>query len=202
MQTPNNPTSGKIPNFVAQKPVDYEAIRILISREITRNTGVEGILEEPETQDAPRPGLPYFSFKFTSPGIKSGDDDKRNILDGDGNPTNRWVSGGVRKMAISFHCYAKSHEEAYNYMGLWQAALDSEPVQENLRRGGVAVWVIGNVADLSQLLNTGYEGRSQLDCSFGVASNYVSDLGSMESVEVQGSISSGEDVLDIETNVP
>jgi hypothetical protein len=172
--------------------VDYNLIRKLFANQITAVTGLLAILEEPEGPVDKRPPLPYFSYKIMNPGMKSGDDSKAPVPDTSTQPptpTSIWNSGGVRKMMVDFNVYATSHEEAFNYMMTWQTALDLEDVQAALRLLGVAVWVIGNVADLSKLLNTGYEGRAHLDCSFGIAANLQSDLGSIDSVTVTGTVS-------------
>lgn len=185
-------------------PLDYNKVRQAIAREIIKVTGLDPnkvIYLEPEQVNQPRPPKPYFGFKFTSPAQKIGDDDKRNVLDANGNPTTQWVSGGVRKLTVSFECFGTSHEEAYNYMGLWQTSLDMENVQADLRTYGLAVWQIGNVADLSALLNTGYEGRAQMDCFFGIAMNLVSDLGSMETVEVKGTINTNQGTVTTDQTV-
>lgn len=182
-------------------PVDFNVIRKTFVAEIAKVTNLTAILEEPETQNSPRPPAPYFSFKIITPAAKSGDDDKRNVPDSMGNPTVNWLSGGVRKMSVSFNCYGTSHEEAYNYMTLWQTALDLENIQEDLRRVGIAVWLIETVADLSQLLNTGYEGRAHLDVQFGIAVNLQSNLGEMDSVEVQGTIDTDSGVAHTDTTV-
>jgi hypothetical protein len=134
-------------------------------------------------------------MKMTTPAAKSGDDSKQNL----GGTV--WNSGGVRKMTVSFQTYGNTHEEAYNYMGLLQTALDLSDVQENLRRAGIAVWTIGNVADLSQLLNTGFEGRTQMDCTFGIAMNLSSDLGAEESVEVMGAVAVGSENINTDQTV-
>lgn len=177
-------------------PIGFNPIRKALANQIQLSTGLTSMLEEPEKPNQPRPDLPYISFKLTSPAIKSGDDSKQNVLDNLGQPTTVWNSGGVRKMMVSFQCYGNNHEEAYDYLSLLQASLDLEDVQENLRRSGVAVWTIGNVADLTKLLNTGYEGRAHMDCSFGIASNIQSDLGAMEEVTVEGTITSENKEID------
>lgn len=173
-------------------PFDYNAARAFFSKEILKVTGLTTILEEPETQHTPRPCLPYFSFKFTTPSQKYGDDTKENLLDNQGKPSTKWNSGGVRAMSVSFNCYGRSHEEAYNYMGLWQTALDLEDIQQDFRTAGIAVWDVGTVADLSQLLNTAYEGRAHMDSKFGFAMNMVSDLGAMEVANVDSQITTDQ----------
>lgn len=172
--------------------IDYRLIRKTFANLITKITGLVAVLEEPEGAYDKRPKLPYFSFKITSPGIKSGDDSKQQVLDNLGNPTSVWNSGGCRKMMVDFNCYAVTHEDAFDYMATWQTALDLEDVQQTLRQNGIAVWVIGTLADLSKLLNTGYEGRAHLDCSFGIAMNLQSDLGYMDKVPVGGAVTTDQ----------
>jgi hypothetical protein len=181
--------------------IDYNLIRKTIADQIQSVTGLISILEEAEGPYDKRPKLPYFSFKITTPGAKSGDDSKEQTLDDMGNPTSIWNSGGCRKMVIDFNAYATTHEEAFNYMATWQTALDLADIQQNLRAVGIAVWIIGTVADLSKLLNTGYEGRAHLECSFGVAMNLQSDLGYMDTVTVDGTITTdqGQEVETSET---
>lgn len=182
-------------------PIDFNLIRKTIANEITKVTGLIAIVAEPEQQDSRRPAKPYFDFKLTTPAAKSGDDTKSTVLDQFGEPTTFVNSGGVRKMTVEFNCFGTSHEEAYNYMGLWQTALDLANIQEDLRRAGIAVWIIGNLVDLSQLLNTAYEGRSHMECTFGIAMNLVSDLGQMDTVPIAGQVDSGKAINNIDTTV-
>jgi hypothetical protein len=179
--------------------VNYDTIRSTLADLIYSVTGIQGILEEPELPVDRRPKNPYFSFKITQPGLKSGDDSKQFI----GGPTGGvWNSGGCRKMTIDFNCYADTHEQAFNYMATWQTALDLEDVQQTLRAIGVAVWVIGTVADLSKLLNTGYEGRAHLDVSFGIAMNLQSDIGRISTAPVAGQVTTDQgNVVPVNTTV-
>lgn len=166
--------------------LDFNAIRIALVNAVKTATGLECILEEPVLQGAPRPALPYMSFKITTPAYKTGDDDAR-VVSG-----TTYNVGGQRRMTVSFHSYAVEHEDAYNYMGLLQSSFETQSIQEVLRRAGVAVWVIGTVADLSQLLNTGYESRAQMDVTFGIAANITEDLGEIDTVEVTGTITTDQ----------
>lgn len=176
--------------------IDYVKIRAAIAQQIEAVTGVTAVLEEAELPIDKRPALPYFSFKITTPGAKSGDDSKQQLLDANGKPTSVWNSGGCRKMVIDFNCYATTHEAAFNAMATWCTALDLEDIQQNLRSQGIAVWVIGTVADLSKLLNTGYEGRAHLECSFGVAMNLQSDLGFIQTAQVSGAVTTDQGATD------
>lgn len=175
--------------------LDYNQVRTAFIRAIMNTTGLDQnhvIVKEAEAPNYPRPTLPYIGLKILGPGIKSGDDSKLNVLDSSGNPTSQWTSGGVRKMVLSFDSYGTSHEQAYNLMALWQSALDEENNQAYLRSFGIAVWLIGNVEDLSALLETAYEGRAHLDCSFGIAVNLTTDLGEMDTVVVDGEVTTDQ----------
>lgn len=174
--------------------LDFNAIRIAFVRCMqgvlpkVQNKPMPVLYAEPETQNTPRPANPYMTLKFTTPSAKSGDDTKSWVKDSHGNPTTVVNSGGVRQMTVDFDSYGNSHEEAYNIMAIWQTALDLWDVQATLREAGVAVWIIGTVADLSQLLNTAYEGRAHMTCTFGIAMNLQSDQGEIDSVEVTGTV--------------
>lgn len=184
------------------KPIDFNEVRKAFIAEIMKVTGLDGnhvVVLQQEVPNSPRPTRPYMGMQFTTPAAKSGDDSKDYVS------ASKWNSGGVRKMSIQFDCYANSHEDAYNLMSLWQSSLDCWNVQEDLRRYGIAVWIIGNVADVSQLLNTGYEGRSQMDCTFGIAFNLEFDAGAEESVQVQGAVATnptGQTVIQTDQTIP
>lgn len=183
-------------NPIVPVPIDYNLIRKTFSNEIQRVTSTITVLEEATIQGAPRPQLPYFSFKLTTPGAKSGDDSQYYVA----NTT--FGRGGIRKMTISFHCYAQEQETAYNLMALWQGSLELFQTQANLKAAGVAVWLIGNVADLSQLLNTGYEGRSQMDVQFGVASNLTENLGEIDTAEITGTVDTLQGTVEVFVTAP
>lgn len=185
-----------------QLSVDFNVIRKMIANEIQKVTNLVAILEEPESTQAPRPRLPYFSFKLTTPAAKTGDDSSQLVANSYSGGKAQYSSGGVRRMSLSFHCYAEEHESAYNFMALWQSALELKGVQEDLRKVGIAVWIIGNVADLSQLLNTGYEARAQMDVQCGLAINLVETLGTVGTVNIDGTIDKGNSTLDLEFTVP
>jgi hypothetical protein len=170
-------------------PLNFNVIRKAIVDEVQKVTGRTCIMLEAEAPNAPRPDKPYFGMKFLTPAGKFGDDSQSPVLDGSGNPTTVWNFGGQRKMIVEFDCYGQSHEDAYNYLTLWQQALELETTQADLRLVGLAVCLNGEVADRSALLNTGFEGRAQMDVQFGIASNMTADLGEMDTAVVQGTVS-------------
>lgn len=170
-------------------PLDYNLFRKAIANELTRISGIVTIMSEPETQRTPRPKKPYYTMKFMSPGVKQGSDSVNR------QETSSVVNiGGQRKLTCSFQCYGRSHEEAYNFMVLWQAHLETETTQANLRLAGIALWLNGSVEDLSALLNTGYEGRAGMDVQFGIASNLSEDQGEIDTVIIQGTVTSDQNI--------
>ena len=175
-------------------PIDYAAIRVAIIRAIQWSTGLDQnhvIMAEPEVPNSPRPTLPYMTVKITSPSIRYGDDVPEPIDDPTGMSETLVSYGGPRKMVVSFNAYGTSHEQAYGLAALWQARLDQHPVRELLRRDGIAIWLIGEIRDLSLLLGTGFEGRAQMDVQCGLASNLSADLGAMEDFPFVGETDAG-----------
>lgn len=168
------------------RPLDFTAIRKALVAEVQRATGVICMLAQPESPTAPRPAKPYISMQITNPGQKQGDDSVSHVSG------TTWSVGGQRGMTIDFNAYGRTHEEAYEVALTWQCALESEATQANLRASGVAVWLNGSIADLSELLQTGYEGRAHLEVLFGVAVNITEDRNSIEDVTVNGQTTSDQ----------
>lgn len=165
-------------------PIDYDAITRVILAALRDATGFDQnktILLEPEEPNWPRPAAPYFTLKITDAAIRYGGD---SLMPAARDATVRYYSG-QRALNGSFNCYGKSHQEALSYMALWQAALATPRTRGILKGAGLAVWRPGSVADLSALLNTGWEGRAHLDCLFGVASNLATTLDYIEGAALQ-----------------
>ena len=180
------------------KPIDFNAIRKAISNTVEKYVGgkLKCIQAEQSDQNRPSPPMPYMTFKIIAAAMKSGDDHQSYITD------ETWSRSGQRVMTVSFQCFAAQQEEAYEIMSLWQAQLELNTVQEYLRRSKIAVWLIGGVADLTQLHNTGYEARSQMDVTFGIASNLDEDLGSIETVGVEGEVDTDQEIIEVNFDAP
>jgi hypothetical protein len=176
--------------WVNMLPLDFTAIRKAIIAEMQRVTGVTCILAQPETTAFPRPARPYMSMFFTQVANREGDDSASPVTD------STWNVGGQRGMVVDFNSYGRTHEEAYGLAVAWQCALEGEETQAALRVGGVAVWLNGSVADLSELLQTGYEGRARLEVHFGVAVNRTEDRGAIEDVTVNGTVTTDQGIED------
>lgn len=182
--------------MIVKPPVDFDAIRIALVRAVQRFTKRICILEEPQHLHNPRPEKPYFSFKMITPSVSYGDDAEIRPPSGDD-----FIYGGQRTGALSMHCYGNSQEEAYGQMSYLQAILQTPNMLELLRKSGIAVFDIGDVADLSQLLNTGYEGRAQMDVRIGFASNITVPVGTIDEAVIQGEADTGSEEVPIEVDV-
>lgn len=183
---------------ITAPPIDFNAVRAGLVRAAVAALGLPAsgvIVREPEVVNSPRPPLPYLSLKIMTAAMRYGDDVGTPIDD------NTWNYGGPRSMAVSFQAYGTTHEEALGLMATWQAALDQPPTLDALGRAGLAVWTVGAVADISILVNTGYEGRAQMDCVFGLASNTTIRLDTIVAAPVSGTITL-EDSLEQTITLP
>jgi len=166
--------------------IDFDAIRAAIITATERGCSLpQGhvVVAEPEVEGQPRPRHPYVTIKITTPAARYGSDSIEMQPDGTA------AVAGPRAMTVSFNCYGHSHEQAYGYLAMLQARLDADPlVLAPLAAAGVAVWKPGAIADLSQLVQTAYEGRAQMDVMFGITSNLTMDLGIIETAGVQGTV--------------
>ena len=180
-------------------PIDYDAVRAALCDGVALATGVDvnQVLHmEAEQTSQPRPALPYFGFKITTPGVRHGNDATTFLgFDTDGSRVE--LLTGSRRMSVSFHAYASSHAQAYGMMALLQAALQSTPVQELLRLSTVSVWDIGDVRDLSVLVFTRYEGRAQMDVTFGVLSSLTVTTPCVAVANASGQVTSDAQILNV-----
>lgn len=178
-------------------PIDFDALRVAIVREVQLTTALTCIVADlKQGMNLPRPALPYFTMKITTPAARYGFDSTQPVS---GYVT---VRGGPRRMSVSFQVFTQDQETAYNYMTLLQSAFDLFTVQARLREAGIAIWTIGTVADLTSLLNTGYEARAQMDVQFGIAANLTEDTGAIESVSATGNVLSGLETIEQIVNSP
>lgn len=144
-------------------------------------------MAESEVANSPRPALPYVTIKFMVLAQRFGDDVTEQVgAAGDGTMVTN--TGGPRGIVVSFNAYGSSHEQAADLVARWQASLDTEAIRSMLGAAGVAIWRIGDALDLSTLLDSGFEGRSHIDVSFGVASNIESVSSFIESVDVSSNV--------------
>ena len=181
-------------------PLDFDSYRRAIVAAVALGTGLDPgqvIMLQPEAPNAPRPTVPYVGLRVLTVAVKTGFDAPVSVADDAGFPTGLVAYVGPREMNVSFECFGATHEQAYGVMAAWQASLDTPPVQQLLEASDLAVYTIGQVTDLSTLLLTAYEGRAQMDCSFGMTSRLTVDAGRIDTVDITGSVVQNLNAVDV-----
>ena len=180
--------------YVAPSPLDYDAQRRALVSAVALGTGLppgQVIIMEGETMGLPRPRAPYVGIQVMAASVKMGFDWCTPVVDAPGDPTGLHRFEGPRSLSVSFDSFGRTHEEAYGVMAAFQAALEYPPVADLLAGAGLAVWDIGAVGDISDELATTYEGRANLEVTFGANASTVIDLGRIDMVPVSGTVSPG-----------
>lgn len=98
---------------------------------------------------------------------------------------------GNRGMGIDVTFFAEDQDEAYGLAGNLQSALFEHDGLKILGEAGFAVWQIGDVLDVTALLNSGYEGRCVLDFQMWTSTHTLVDPGPIDGVTISGAITSG-----------
>jgi hypothetical protein len=177
-------------------PVDFVAIRAAIVAVLATATGLpesQVIFEQPETFDAPRPAYPYVGVTVLQASMQMGPDFYLAKCDAPDAPTGLFSYTGTRQMDVTFDTYAKTHETAYNVAAIIQARLMQIPTRDMFRASGLVVNSVGGVSDVSELLNTFYEGRAQVDVSFGFVTAMDVDMGRMDTFEIASRVAPNPD---------
>lgn len=178
-----------MPPFVVKSPIDFDANRRAMVQAVALGTGLpttQVIMAEGETMNWSRPKAPYVAILVASASSKMGFDWQVPVADAPGDATGLHAFQGVRTMGAGFDAFGRSHEEAYGLMAAFQASLEYPPVVSLLQAAGLAVWSIGDVADISATLATTYEGRAHLDVIFGMIASTTLDLGRIDYVPLTG----------------
>lgn len=148
-------------------------------------------------QSAPRPERPYGTLRFLTGPVKSGADEERVCDDG------TVLSSGPRQFTLSVNIYG---EEALNIMATLQDSLDLNSCREFFRDQGLSVFEELGVQNLTSLIESEYEDRSQMDIIFNYSSNVkdIVEAGIVETVELQGTHTGGKDthVEECDVNTP
>lgn len=163
-------------------PIDYAALRQTLSQMVQTATGLSGnqvIMAEPEGVYAPLPPYPFVTFHLTMISDVTGDDVLRCGPDG------QWYMERDCTALCVIETFGRSHDEAYGLSALVHAAIYAQPTQEVLIGANVSLRGIGPVADLSALLETGFEGRTRFELTLGLTASLPVGLQSIEGVGIQ-----------------
>lgn len=138
-------------------------------------TGVTGVKAIFSMQDGPVPPKPYIEINvLTGPMKLGGQDDLRR--DGE-----EFTLTGPRNLMCSINVHGA---EAFDILSKAHDSLDDPAVIDSLEAAGLTVIDEGNPTDLSELQETHFETRFQMDVEFGLASDYKVEPDIIESAEV------------------
>lgn len=130
------------------------------------------------------PGEPYVTLQFTAISNKLGQDSIIYQQNDD------FLIGGQRTATLSIIAYGPQKRDvasgqslgAFDILKNLRNSLDYPEVYEALRRDGLAVFNEPSITDISTLLETGFQDRSNMDIVFGFAQNQVVPVGTIESI--------------------
>lgn len=128
-------------------------------------------------QDAHRPNKPYGSMKIIPGFTKIGATDNiTHKLDGVFNVA------GTREFTLSLNCYGSSALERANFVS---SSLEKPTVIEKFNTAGLVIVKVEQVNDLSIVIDTAFETRSQVDIKFRIAQVVEDNIGFIEIVEIK-----------------
>lgn len=145
-----------------------------------------------------RPAQTYLGVQVTSPLQKPGFSDDIVHKTGD-----IYEISGQRRMVVSVSAYLVKTAATFDVVNDFYTAQDllervrdaiEDPkAMESLRSAGIAIWSAGDILDLTELVESGFESRAHLDLVIGIASNRESGLGYINQVEITGSIEGSDE---------
>lgn len=154
--------------------------------------------------NAPRPSVPYIGLELTTPIGKPGHrDDIDYIVDPDDEDATNFNIGGQRTFTVTVNAYQvkgpsnrSEHDDIFDPHDLLEQirdAIENPVAMESLHASGLAVWTVGDILDLTELIETGYESRYSMDLGMGIASNRQADLGAIQNVTFQATADGEEE---------
>lgn len=177
-------------------PIDYAAARKALVRAISQGTGLAQnriLRAQAQGPVQPPPDKPYATFMFRVSSLRTGFRDTQIRAPEISNTAVYFR--GTRGIAVDVTFYGTDQDQAYELAASMQSALSMPDVRGVLSAAKFAVWQIGEVVDVTALLNTGFEGRALLEFQIWTSSVVLSDPGEIYGVSVVGDFA-GEIDLD------
>jgi hypothetical protein len=173
---------------MASAPLDYASVRRALVASVALAAGVPAervVRAEGQGPVQPRPPLPYIAFKVRRAAIRNGRD--AVVYAPELGPTT-WRYVGERGLGVDLTAFGRDQDEAYTLAAQMQAALDAEPCAEVLNAGGLSLWSVGDVVDVTALLGSGFEARALLEIEVWAGTELIVDLGEIATVPIVGDI--------------
>ncbi len=136
-----------------------------------------------EEQATARPNRPYASLNIITGAVMIGEDDQRSHLTGTApNQQTQFTWEGLRKLTVSCNIWA---DNAIDLMADVQGSIRKQSNQNAFILAGIAPTDYTNVQKLSQLFDTRYEDRAQMDVIFQTVHVTVDDAVPVEKVNLE-----------------
>lgn len=166
------------------------AIKTAILTWMARETGLTCIYAR---QGTPRPKLPYGSILVVNAGVRIGGQDELRVQG------SNFSQSGLRRILVSINIFG---EDANGKMSTLRDSLDRPDVIEEFERAGLAHHGEVGPNDLTELEDTSYPERSQLDLTLSYAKNYNGiSVQPIDAVEVEGEVFSSPESEPIDTDL-
>lgn len=175
--------------MLAPLAIDYAAARRALVAAIALGTGLDPskiVRTQAQGPQAPRPMPPSCTFSSRTVSMRTGFRDSM-LSAPDISPTAVRYAG-TRGMAVDLNFFGRDQDEAYNLAVIMQAALYRYDLLQGLTAAGWAIYKVGDVTDITALLNTGFEGRALLEMEMWTRSVLLVDPGVVESAQVIGNV--------------
>jgi len=158
-------------------------------RRITNNSSFKVIQDEQAEQ---RPKPPYASFKVLNPSSRIGG------VDESASNGSLYEMRMNRRFIISVQVYGPN---ACDILSSVRDTLDRPDVDGEFKSKGMAHVGESQVRDLSLRLEATYEERAQMDIYLTYAKTETVDVSTIEVVELEGTVDTGSDEIDMDFTV-
>jgi len=172
--------------------IDYAAVRKGLVAFLSAATGlVNGrfILAQAQGPIQPVPKRPYATFQFRMTALKANFRDYTTPVPD--SLTGAVCYAGHRGVALDVTFHGRTQDEAYGLAVNCQAGLYRPDLLGPLTSIGWAVYTIGDVTDLTALLNTGFEPRAMCEFEMWTKIKTIVEPGYIESVPLVGDVVTG-----------
>lgn len=154
--------------------IDFNLIKVAIQEWIVRSSGYDDSKVVFNDQTSPQPSKPYISMKVGSI-VDIGQSDARESIDNSGDS----IFTGNREFTLSIQSYG---DNALNILSTIKDSLDDEAELQTLRDNGVVFVDQLLFDDITELLETTWEERGQMDLLLRTTSVSSHQVGIIESV--------------------
>lgn len=132
-------------------------------------------------KDGPRPNPPYVTIKVISGPRPRGFDELRREAG-----TSNFTVSGMRQYTLSIQGFGMGIRDE-----LSDLVSKMDDPYASIERKGIGIVDRGDVVDISDLMETGYERRAQLDVIFNAAKNLPSSIKPIERASISGTLKEG-----------